>query len=106
MWDEKDAESWIERIIVRSLKKIGITVKNAEFRFQGRMVRDSFIALYTTSILLNVPEYIENTVMPWYVYSPKTWKWRRRLLKDNRIDYVIRLGYLRANAVVLSYKGT
>ena len=103
MWAPLDAESWIERIIVRGLKHwFGITIKRYEFRWQFRMVRDSFIALYTAVIFYGVPEYILYTPMPWYVYSPKTWKWAKRLIKDNRADYVRRLGYLRARAVVLT----
>lgn len=106
MCSEADADSWIERIVVRSLKKIGIKTKGWGFRYQKRMVRDSFIALYTASLFLEVPKYIKDTPIPKFLYSFKTWKWRRRLLEDARVDYVIRLDYLRANAVVLNYKGT
>jgi hypothetical protein len=102
MWAPLDAESWIERIIVRSLKHwFGITVKRYEFRYQGRMVRDSWIALYTACVFLDRKQFIEAVSMPWYLYSPEVWRWRKRLIKDERIDYKRRLGFLRAKAVVM-----
>lgn len=100
MWDTLDAESWIERIIVRSLKHgFNIRVARYEFRYVGRMVRDSFTALYNASVLLGVKQYIIRTPMPWYVYSPEVNKWRRRLIKDERDIYKRRLTWLRADAV-------
>ena len=105
MSDNTDVNSWIGRIINRSLRKIGI-LKNPKFRFQGRMTRDPWIAFYTACLYLGEPGYIESVPIIWYLYSPKTWRWRRRLIKDNRKDYVIRLDSLRALAVTLNYKGT
>ncbi len=102
MWAPLDAESWVERIIVRSLRHwFGIEVNRYEFRFQGRMVRDSFIALYTVCVFLDRKQFIDAVPMPWYLYSPEVWRWRRRLIKDERIDYKRRLGWLRASAVVM-----
>lgn len=104
MSDSTDCKTWIGRIINRStrdvLKLLGITI-HPKFRYQGRMVRDLFIALYTTAIFYGVPEYIIYTPMPLYLYSPEVWRWRKRLIKDERIDYKRRLGYLRARAVVM-----
>ena len=101
MSDDTDCKTWIQRIVNRSLRELGI-LKHPKFRYQGRMSRDPFIVLYTTALFLGVPEYIEAVPMPWYIYSRNTWRWRRRLIRDNRVDYVRRLGYLRSRAVVLS----
>jgi len=65
------------------------------------MVRDSFIALYTACVFLDRKQFIDAVPMPWYLYSPEVWRWRRRLIKDERIDYKRRLGWLRAKAVVM-----
>ena len=103
MWDSLDAESWIERIIVRSLKHwFSIIVKRYEFRYQGRMTRDPFIAFYLVCVFLDRKQFIEVVDMPCYCYSHTTWRWRRRLIKDERVDYRRRLEWLRAKAIVLS----
>lgn len=104
MDDGMDAESWIERIIVRSLKKIGIVVKRYEFRYQGRMTRDGYIAWITACTLTHNEYMIKGVTLPWYLYSRNTWRWRRRLIQDDRMDYVQRLGYLRSLAVVFKFE--
>ena len=101
-----DSESWVERIINRMLWKIGFRYDWYEKRYQKRMSRDPFILFYTASIFLRVPEKIEYVTMPLYCYSPHTWKWRRRLIKDDRGEFVIRLGYFRAMAITMKYAKT
>ena len=104
MWSPLDAESMVERIITLSLRKVGIILKRYEFRYQRRMTRDPFIAFYTLALFLGDDGYIKEVPMPWYLYSPNTWRWRRRLISDDRADYVIRLGYVRAMATILKYE--
>lgn len=104
MNDDTDCKYWIQRIINRStrdlLKVFGIKI-HPKFRYQGRMTRDPFIALYLVCVFLERKQFIEVVKMPWYIYSPEVFRWRKRLIKDDRIDYKRRLGWLRANAVVM-----
>ncbi len=65
------------------------------------MTRDPYIAWTTACIFTNNKHLIRRAPMPWYLYSPEIWRWRRRLIKDKRIDYKRRLGWLRARAVVM-----
>jgi len=67
-----------------------------------RMSRDPFINFFTTCTLLDQMHHIKNITIPWWLYRPNTWRWIRRLIKDNRKDYVKRLDYLRAKAIVLN----
>ena len=117
MNDDSDCKTWCERIFNRTLReivqwierKINRQVKwfdrfrHPKFRYQGRMVRDSFIALYTTCLFLGEPGYIEAVPMPWYCYSPEVWRWRRRLIQDNRDIAWQRLEWLRSYADVLNH---
>ena len=107
MNDDTDCKTWAQRIFNRTTREIlkffGITI-HSKFRYQGRMTRDPFIAFYTLSLFLDHPGYIDAVPIPWYLYSPNTWRWRRRLIEDKRKDYVIRLGYLRDMAGVLNYE--
>jgi len=101
---EKDVNSWARRIINRTLNKLfGMSLP---YRFQGRMTRDPFIAWYNLAIYLDESAYVEQLRMPWYIYSPKTWRWRRRLIKDTRKDFVIELDYLRWCASKMRYEKT
>lgn len=74
------------------------------YRPQGSLTRDPYIALYACAVFLGRYQYIDIVKPPWWLYSRNTWRWRRRLLKDNRKDYVIRLGYLRSLANVMKYE--
>lgn len=73
-------------------------------RPQSDMTRDPYIAWFTFGMALlksnlNVYEgrniIVEMEIMriPWYLYRPKTWRWRKRLLKDTRKHYVKRIDY-------------
>lgn len=104
MWQSLDAESWIERIIVRSLKKLGMPPNRYEFRYQGRMVRDSFISLYHTAMYLKYEQIIIDTPMVWYTYSPETWRWKNRLIVDDRLKFKVRLWWMRGNTIGMKYK--
>ena len=50
-------------------------------RSQTKMTRDPYIAFYCCAMFLGRPEYVEYVEMPWYCYSPRTWRWHRRLIK-------------------------
>ena len=106
MSDDTDCKTGIGRFINRTtrdiLKVFGITI-HPNFRYQGRMSRDPFKALYTLSIFLGQPGYIKEVPLPMSDYSPPTWRWRRRLIKDKRKFFVKRLGYLEACAVDMNF---
>lgn len=72
-------------------------------RPQGNMTRDPYIAVITCALFLDQHEVIENIHIPLYLYSRETWVWRRRLIKDNRKNYIQRLDYLRATATRMNY---
>lgn len=79
-------------------------LKNGKYtRPQGNMTRDPFIATITCCLFLDRWEHIEAIKLPIHLYTPKTWRWRRRLIKDNRKQYVQRLSYMKATAVRMNY---
>ena len=99
----RDAKSWIGAHISRLLYSWGIT-KTCKYRSQTNMTRDPYISFYNTAIFLECPDLVEEVVPPWYCYSPKTWRWRRRLINDTRKDYVKVLNYLMDYANIQSYE--
>ena len=50
-----------------------------KFRSQMSMTRDPWIAFYACAIHLDRKQFIELKPQ-WWLYSPKTWAWRRALL--------------------------
>ena len=79
-------------------------LKNGKYsRPQGNMTRDPFIAVITCCLHLGVHEYIEHIRIPLHLYTPNTWRWKRRLVKDSRADWIQRLGYLKATATRMNY---
>lgn len=117
-WPERmdsndDAKTWTERIVNRINNKLFGT--HLPFRFACRMVRDSFIALYT-ALIVTQPDslfLIEETRPPLYVYNRKFYHWRqylitrdkkhlrkyRRIADTSKKDFVIRLNLLMDLAV-------
>lgn len=95
---------------VKLLKKIGFNVNYKWRRPQNDMTRDPHIAFGAcySHLMKNADEkyheelraVYEATKIPWYVYRPNTFGWRKRMIKDDRKHYVKRLSYLRSIAVV------
>ena len=102
MNSDDDAESRIERFIHRVINNL-LNKQILPFRYQRRMTRDPFIAFYHLAVYLGAFECL-NLKMPWYLYSVKTWRWHKRLIKDSRKDFVVRLDYIRSSAVVQVYE--
>ena len=107
-----EAPNRIVWFILRITKKL-FNKPNRLYKPQSRMSRDPFIALGACyeHLLSEETEYedivisvFESVTLPWYLYSHNTWQWWRRLKKDNRKDYVIRLTYLRALATTLHFE--
>lgn len=86
---------------------------NLPFRYQGRMVRDSYSAIYPALILHGLRWMILDLKPPWYVWSPGFYCWRKYLitykpiyLKLYRIfttpskhEWIQRLHWLRETAI-------
>ena len=70
-------------------------------RPQDDMTRDPYIACICCAMHLGRPEDIEDIRIPWYLYHRKTWRWRKKLIKDDRELWKKRLSYYRALAVVI-----
>lgn len=75
-------------------------------RPQSDMSRDPYITWFTFGMSLlksNLPQETAQKIIdemeamriPWYLYRPKTWRWRKLLLIDTRKHYVKRLDYFR-----------
>lgn len=73
-------------------------------RPQSDMTRDPYIAWYTFGMALlksNLRAWVRRYIVmemkympiPWYLYRPETWRWKRRLLKDDRKHYIKRISY-------------
>lgn len=84
-------------------EKKGIPVL-VKFRTQNSITRDPHIALITASLFLGLDGLVEEVAMPWRQYTPEVFRWRRRLIKPHKLEYVRRLRYLRAKATVLNYE--
>jgi len=95
------AKTKIGHKISKRLFKLGIR-STMKYRSQSSMTRDPFIAFYTVCVFLDRKQFIEAVPMPWGNYSPEIWRWRKRLIKDNRAEYKRRLRWLRAKAIVLN----
>ena len=73
-------------------------------RPQKDITRDPFLALYCCCMHLGVYQFIEIVTIPIRLYIPTVWIWKRRLIKDNRRNFVKRLGYYMAKATILKYE--
>ena len=84
------------------------------YRSQNDMTRDPYITFGTcyTHLIKNadekyhkeLKEIFESVTIPWYVYRHNTFQWRRRFIKDEAKQYVKRLRYFKALAVVYWYE--
>jgi hypothetical protein len=100
-----DAKTWLGMKWSDLLYKLRL-IPSHKYRPQKgffAMTRDPYISFYNTCLALHLYELIEEVAMPWYCYNPKVWRWRRRLIKDNRKLYVRRLDMLMASAVLQNY---
>jgi hypothetical protein len=107
-WPERmnqsiDAKNRIDCIWSKLMRKLGVNPTH-KYRWVTGMTRDPYIAFYACCVFLGNYEYIEGVTMPYYNYRRTTWRWRKLLIKDNRLDYVKRLSYLRAIAVTLKHE--
>ena len=99
----RDAKTWLGTHISRLLYNWQIT-DTCKYRSQKRMTRDPYIAFYNTALFFEFPGLVEEVMIPWYCYSPKVWRWRKRLIRDTRKEYVKRLNYLMSNATAQNYE--
>ncbi len=97
-----DCKTWLRMKWSRGCYRLGL-VDTVKHRRQRGMTRDPYIAFYAVCKLHSVA-WVDSTPIPWYLYTPEVWRWRRRLIKDKRKDYVRRLGYIRAYTTVLDFE--
>lgn len=101
-----DRKRWPNRFNREDMAKNWFQWKLSGGRYtrpQGNMTRDPFIAVITCCLHLEVHEYIEHIHIPLHLYNPKTWRWKSRLIKDSRPDWIQRLDYLRDSASRMNY---
>jgi len=123
--------TWARRIINQIWNKLrfkyykltGKTIgRRLPYRYQGRMVRDIYIAFAPVAIMHYSVDLIENIKPVWYVYTPSFWTywnylktrdvkylkryrfWRKMWFKSKK-KYVIRLNELREIAIKLIQDG-
>lgn len=100
----KEIRTLVGHYVYRILRRLKLT-KAKRYGYQKRMSRDPFIAWFALCEYLNVPEKILEVPIPWYLYRPSVWQWRRRLITGGHPKrYVRRLRYLRSLAVVWHYE--
>lgn len=61
--------------------------KTVLYRPQGHMTRDPYISYYRTAMVLGMDWWIEKIKIPWYLYRPTVWAWRRFLITGSRWSY-------------------
>jgi len=102
----KDSMSWLHwrgRQLLRWL----YLIDSPPYGWVHRMSRDPFIALISAATMFPEIHLIIDVIsIPWYLYRPNTWRWHRKLKKDNRKEYVKELDYLRAKAIVNNHEYT
>jgi len=67
-------------------------------RPQCFMTRDPYVAVIACAFHLGRGEEVVSITIPWYCYSRETWRWRRRLIEDNRPAWRRRLTHYKALA--------
>ena len=100
----KDSKSWLHwrgRQLLRWL----YLIPHSPYGWVHKMTRDPYIAWAAAASLFPQDHWMQYfPIIPLTSYNPITWAWRRRLIKDNRKEYVKELSYLRAKAVVLKHE--
>lgn len=96
---ERDTKNRIEWWWSKLLWNLDL-IKTQKYRPQSSLTRDPFIYFYTACVVLDRKEWIEDVEIPWWLYRPNTWRWRKYLItgKGYKKDYVILLDYYRALA--------
>ena len=54
--------------------------EDKNYRSVKGMTRDPYIMFYCAAHLLNRRQFIDAVKMPWYLYRPNVWAWRRYLI--------------------------
>ena len=117
-----DAKTRIGAWFSRILYEMGETISK-KFRPQHILTRDPLIVLYAAAWKMNRWQLIEVVTVPWYLYRPTLWTWRKyimsgdvRYLKRYRFwsrfstsqkDYVVRLRAIKEdiiNATLYKYQ--
>ena len=104
-------DTWIGRIVNRTINKLFNT--HLPYRYQGRMVRDSYTAIYPALILHGLRWMIRDLRPAWYVWTPGFYCWRQYLITKKHVylkiynllntpskrEWIQRLHWLRQTAI-------
>jgi len=88
-----DATNWFQWKWSQLLWKLNIR-KAVMYRPQKNMTRDGYIAYFTCRVMFKYNSvFIESLKIPWYLYRPHIWAWRKLLIKPNKWSlFIFRLG--------------
>ena len=53
-------------------------------RPQHYLTRDPYLAVITCAVHLGRADEIKDIKIPWYCYSPRTWRWRKKLIQSRK----------------------
>ncbi len=110
-----DAKSSIQWRWSKQMQKLEVN-KTVKYRPQHHMTRDGFIYTICCAVHLDRIDIIKKVRIPWYLYRPSVFAWRRYLIKPNKWsefwyklgikipakrDYVKRLNEFMFNAYTL-----
>ena len=103
MNQEMDAKNWFEWKWSQYRFKRG-KVKHVKYRPQGNMTRDPYTYFYACCVHLDKLDYIKDVTIPFHLYTPTVWLWRKSLIIGKRKwlynllekpDYALRLATMR-----------
>lgn len=109
--DELVCHTWITWIVNKAINKL--FAANLPYKFQERMVRDIYIAVYTANLLHGYPIIVEDLRPVWYVWTPAFHCWRKYLItkkpiyrklyylfsRPSKRDWVQRLEWLQETSI-------
>lgn len=61
------------------------------YRSQHNMTRDPYILFYALCVHLDRRQFIEAVPIPWWLYSRRTWVWRKALINKEYFQKYVRL---------------
>jgi hypothetical protein len=99
------AKNWFDwkwKVLLYKLKLNKVCI----YRPRENITRDPYIAFYYACVKLGKFEYIDEVRIPSKLYTPEVFRWRNKLIKAHRKDYVRRLRVIRAKATIERLKNT
>ena len=93
------AKNRIDEAVSKVMYKLGIT-KYQKYGPNCKLTRDPYIYFYAACVMLDRKQFISAVKIPWYLYRPNTWRWRKYLITGEgyKKHFVILLDYYRVLA--------